>query len=101
MCGKITKPCDCHRHYRNKGYTVIAAEYDEAYAMQPLYDYTWDEKTAVIFGEEGVSLPAEVLDRVDAIVCIPMPGGIPRSLNLGVSSGIFFSHYAAQHPISE
>lgn len=92
---------DAIEHYRNKGYTVIAAEYDEDYEMHSLYDYTWDENTAVIFGEEGVSLPAEVLDCVDAIVCIPMPGGIPRSLNLGVSSGIFFSHYASQHPISK
>ena len=97
----IHGPIDAIEHYRNKGYTVIAAEYDEDYEMHSLYDYTWDEKTAVIFGEEGVSLPAEVLDCVDAIVCIPMPGGIPRSLNLGVSSGIFFSHYASQHPISE
>lgn len=90
---------DAIKHYRDLGYTVIAAEYDENYPMESLYEYQWDEKTAVIFGEEGVSLPQKVLDAVDTIVCIPMPGGIPRSLNLGVSSGIFFSHYAAQHPI--
>lgn len=95
----ILEPLDAIEHYRELGYTVIAAEYDEKYEMQSLYDYKWDEKTAVIFGEEGTSLPDDILKAVDDIVCIPMPGGIPRSLNLGVSSGIFFSHYAMQHPL--
>lgn len=95
----IHDPLDAIAHYRDLGYTVIAAEYDEKYEMKSLYDYQWDAKTAVIFGEEGTSLSDNILQAVDDIVCIPMPGGIPRSLNLGVSSGIFFSHYAMQHPV--
>ena len=81
--------------FRQQGYEIIAAEYDEDYPMHNLYEHTWNPKSLVVFGEEGRSLPAEVLDQCDKIVAIPMMGCV-RSLNVGVTSGIFFSHYNEQ-----
>lgn len=82
--------------YRNMGYRIVAAEYDEKYEMKSLYDYQWEYKTAVIFGEEGQSIDDEILQIVDDIVMIPMFGPI-RSLNVGSSATVIFSHYASQH----
>jgi TrmH family RNA methyltransferase len=42
---------------------------------------------ALVFGNEAAGLPAEVLDRVDARVTIPMPGR-SESLNLGMAASI-------------
>lgn len=66
---------------KSLGYRVIACEYDERFDMQPLPTYEWQAKTAVIFGEEGLSLSGEVLDQCDDVVYIPMYGSV-RSLNL-------------------
>ena len=42
---------------------------------------------ALVFGNEAQGLPAEVLDRVDTRVTIPMPGR-SESLNLGMAASI-------------
>ena len=42
---------------------------------------------ALVFGNEAHGLPAEVLDRVDTRVTIPMPGR-SESLNLGMAASI-------------
>ena len=42
---------------------------------------------ALVFGNEAQGLPADVLDRVDAGVTIPMPGR-SESLNLGMAASI-------------
>lgn len=79
---------------RAEGYRIVAAEItDDAV---PLDDtYTWDSKSAVIFGEEQNGIEQEILDLVDDVVYIPMYGSI-RSFNVGVSSGIFMFSYANQ-----
>lgn len=79
-------------YWREKGYRIVAAEYDENYPMSSLNDYSWDRKSAIVFGEEGVSLPSDVLDIVDDIVYIPMYGTV-RSFNVGTASGIFMNSY--------
>lgn len=87
---------DALRKYRNMGYRIVAAEYDERYDMSSLYEYTWNYKTAIIFGEEGVTLPDEVLNFVDDIVMVPMYG-VLRSLNVASTATVMFSHYCSQH----
>lgn len=94
----IHNPHDIIDTYREKGYTIIAAEYDERYTMSSLFDYTWDDRTAVIFGEEGKTIPDDILEKVDDIVMIPMWGTV-RSINVGSASAVFFSHYASQHMV--
>lgn len=92
----VHDPLEAIEMYRNNGYRIVASEYDENWEMTSLYDYKWDYKTLLIFGEEGNSLPEEILNAVDDIVCIPMYGPT-RSLNVGASAGIMFSHYSSQH----
>lgn len=92
----IPDPHDAIDHYRDLGYRIVAAEYDENYDMHWINDYQWEDKTALIFGEEGMTIPHDILTRVDDIVAIPMYGTV-RSINVGTASGIFFSHYASQH----
>lgn len=78
--------------YRDQGYTVVALEYDDSYEMQELSQYSWDPRTLLIAGEEGVSLPSEVLNIVDDIVYIPMMGTV-RSLNLASAVSIALYDY--------
>lgn len=80
------------QYLRDEGYTIVAVENPTDRPTTSLPDHTWDLCTAVVFGEEGMTLPDEVLDFVDDIVAIPMCGSV-RSLNVGVASGIFFNDY--------
>ena len=84
------------QEYKDKGYRIVAAEYDERYVMNNLYEYSWDENTVIIFGEEGITLDDEILQECDDIVMIPMWGTV-RSINVGTTSGVMFSHFATQH----
>lgn len=84
---------ECFDTLRADGYTIVAAEItDEAI---PLTTYEWDEKTAVIYGEEGAGLSQEILDKVDDIIYIPGRGSV-RSLNVATTSGIFAYDYHAK-----
>lgn len=78
-------------HYRDQGYRILAAEItDDAV---PLTTYEWQEKSVVIYGEEGAGLSQEVIDHVDDVVYIPGRGSV-RSLNVGVTHGIFTYDYS-------
>lgn len=77
---------------RAQGYTIIAAEYDERFDMVSLERYTFDPKTAIIFGEEGLSLSEEILKDVDDVVYIPMHGSV-KSLNLASAATTFMYAY--------
>lgn len=86
---------DSIKELQSQGYKVVAAEYDERFPMTSLNEYQWNEKSVIVFGEEGVSLDTDILELVDDIVYIPMHGSV-RSFNVGVASGIFFNSYSAQ-----
>lgn len=47
------------------------------------------ERLAVVLGSEGDGLPAEVIDRCDYTVCIPMQNGVD-SLNVAAAAAIAF-----------
>ena len=83
--------------YRNLGYTIVAAEYDENYPMVDINNYQWDEKTVMIFGEEGITLDDSILRACDVIVKIEMYGTV-RSINVGTASGIFMNSFATMYP---
>lgn len=83
--------------YKEKGYKIVAAEYDERYDMKNMYDYDWEENTVLIFGEEGITLDDEILNACDDIVMIPMWGTV-RSINVATAAGVMFSNYTATHP---
>ena len=72
--------------------SLVAAEYDPNYKMTALPDFKWETNTCLFFGEEGRSLPSEVLDLMDDIVYIPMYGSV-RSLNLASAATTFMYDY--------
>lgn len=82
---------DSIQELRAQGYRIIAAEITED--AVPLTTYAWQEKSAVIYGEEGAGLSQEVLDLVDDIVYIPGRGSV-RSLNVGTTAGVFTYDYS-------
>lgn len=78
---------------RERGYTIVAAEIaDNAVSLA---DYQWDEKTAVVYGEEGAGLSEEVLGLVDSVVYIPGRGSV-RSLNVAATASTFSYDYHAK-----
>lgn len=78
--------------YRSMGYTIVAAEYDEARMQYPLDKYVWSQKSMLVVGEEGRGLESEILDQVDDIVYIKQYGSV-RSLNLASAASIFMYDY--------
>ena len=56
-------------------------------ASIPLADFAFQPDDVILMGSESSGVPAEVHDRADARVYIPMAAGF-RSLNISVSAGI-------------
>lgn len=86
---------DLFAQCREEDYTIVALEYDENYEMKSLPDYEWNKKTLMICGEEGYSIPDEILKAVDDIVYIPMFGSV-RSLNLASAASIAMYDYMSK-----
>lgn len=78
--------------YREAGFKIVALEYDDDFKMTEISEYQWDDYTLLVAGEEGRSLPAEVLTAADDIVYIPMMGTV-RSLNLASAVSIALYDY--------
>ncbi|MDR2931813.1 MAG: RNA methyltransferase [Oscillospiraceae bacterium] len=70
---------------RVKGVTVFAAALTRA--ARPVMEAGFRSPCAVVIGNEGRGLPADIVAACDASVAIPMPGGA-QSLNAGVAAGI-------------
>lgn len=59
------------------------------------YDFDPDVHYIMVFGQEQIGIPQEVLDICDDIVYIPQYGSV-RSINVGCASGIIMNHYCAK-----
>jgi tRNA (cytidine/uridine-2'-O-)-methyltransferase len=60
-----------------------------AHAVRPYTRITYQEGDCLLFGGEAQGLPREYLERhAERSLCIPMPGGNVRSLNLATAVGI-------------
>lgn len=78
---------------KNDGYTIVGI--DNVERSQSIYEYSFPEKTAMIFGQEQIGVSNQSLDLCDDILFIPMFGSV-RSLNVGVAAGISMYEYARQ-----
>lgn len=54
---------------------------------QPIYEVTFEEKAAIIIGNEGNGVSEAVLEKTEHTMIIPMPGGA-ESLNASVAASI-------------
>lgn len=86
---------DCIEHYRSMDYEVIAAEYTDSYIDHSLFEWSFRPKTAIVFGEESSTLEDYILEKVDAVVHIPMYGSV-RSFNLASTASMFMMEYRRQ-----
>lgn len=77
-------------HLRGMDYRIVAAEINDQ--AVPIFGYQWQEKTAVIFGEENMGVPESILDLCDDVVYIPGNGSI-RSLNVASTACFFAGKY--------
>lgn len=75
---------------RTNGYEIVVMDNIEGAA--DIQDHDWEEKTAIIFGQEGIGVSQEALSEADRVIFIPQLGSV-RSLNVGTSSGIAIYDY--------
>lgn len=82
----------------------LQAEYGVEFAAttldvsaEPLYDAARPDRFALVLGNEGHGIPAEVQASCRRAVTLPMRGGTD-SLNVGVASGIFLYHFTRPRP---
>ena len=73
----------CNAALKARGFTVLAS------AMKPgatsLFDLKFDQKIAMVFGNERFGVSPEVLSLCDGVFWIPM-GGFTKSFNISVAA---------------
>jgi len=65
----------------------VALAATSAHSATPYWDLNLDSPTVLLMGSEGAGLPAELLDRCDVALQIPMVG-LASSLNLAAATSI-------------
>lgn len=78
---------------RADGYTIIAVDNTPGYDPQLVYDVKLPEKSFLIFGEEKLGIPTELIDEADMMVFLPMLAPGPRSFNVSsAAAGLGFEY---------
>jgi tRNA G18 (ribose-2'-O)-methylase SpoU len=72
---------------KEKNYAVYAVEQAEKSVMLNAMDFSGDEQTALVFGNEVYGVEQEVIDQCKGVIEIPQAGS-KHSLNISVSVGI-------------
>jgi TrmH family RNA methyltransferase len=81
---------------RKHGLRLVAAAADAGLE----YDqYDWCQPSAVVFGNEGAGVSAEVLAEADATVAVPLSGDV-ESLNAAVAMSVIFFEASRQRRIA-
>lgn len=70
---------------------------DNVSTAVPMETYRWnvEKPTALVFGQEQIGIPEEILQLCDDIVYIKQYGSV-RSLNVGTASGIAMYDYCSK-----
>ena len=59
------------------------------------YDFDPNIHYIMVFGQEQIGIPSDVLDMCDDLLYIPQYGSV-RSINVGTASGIIMNNYCAK-----
>lgn len=78
------------------GYTIFAVDNIMDFNPESIYEVKFPEKSAFVFGEEGLGLSNEMIDACDRMIYINQTGSV-RSLNVAVTFGIVTGFYTSQH----
>jgi len=79
---------------RERGFTVVAAVVAGGESPDRLAGM---EQCALLVGDEGAGLPADVVAQADVLITIPMPGQT-ESLNAAVAGSLLAYELATRHP---
>lgn len=79
----------CFKKLRKKGYRIVATSPHENDCL--LEDLPLNQKTALVFGNEGAGLSKEAMENADAFVKIPIYG-FTESYNISVSVALCVYH---------
>jgi len=77
-----------------QGYTWVGV--DNVPGATPIDEYEWPTNALIVFGQEQVGVPPELLKRCKDVVYIRQYGAT-RSLNIGCASAIAMQSYCTQH----
>jgi len=80
---------------RAEGYQLVGLE--QTTHAEPLFEFAFVVRTALVVGNERTGLEPDVLARLDRVAEIPM-AGMPHSLNAATSAAIAIYAYCRQHP---
>jgi 23S rRNA (guanosine2251-2'-O)-methyltransferase len=72
-------------HLRAEGVTCVAVEVADDAVPHTAFD--WPKPVAIVFGNEVTGIGAEVMERCDATVCIPMKGH-KNTINVATAFGV-------------
>jgi len=77
--------------------TIRIVGIDNVRNARPIEDYSWpnNEHVLMIFGQEQIGVPNNVLDMCDDVLYIPQYGSV-RSINVGTASGIIMNNYCSK-----
>ena len=81
--------------YKAEGYTVYAVDNSVGYDPHPIYNVSLPEKSAFVYGEEGLGLEVDMIEACDAMIYIPQFGSV-RSLNISQAAAICMYEYCRQ-----
>jgi 23S rRNA (guanosine2251-2'-O)-methyltransferase len=76
--------------FHKNGYRVVSTILDEN--AKKLNDYTFDDKTLLILGSEGVGIQPLLIKNSDDLVYIPMTGRL-QSLNVSQAASILIASF--------
>lgn len=100
--GAETVVIDIHRtlgpvldRLRHEGYRLVGLE--QATPSHNLHEYRFPRQTALVVGNERTGLADEVLERLDAVVEIPV-WGLPYSYNVATATAMALYEYCRQYP---
>jgi RNA methyltransferase, TrmH family len=77
---------------KQNGYHVVASS---SHRGKPLYEADFTGPTALLIGNEGAGLPAEILSQADDLITIPHSSRV-ESLNAGIAASILLYEVARQ-----
>ena len=88
---------DCIQSDKNGSGMVRLVGIDNVDESSDVNEYNFDPNIhyVMIFGQEQIGIPQNVLDMCDDILYIPQYGSV-RSINVGTASGIIMNNYCSK-----
>lgn len=83
------------RQLRDQEYRLVGLE--QTSGSQPLYEYRFPRRAALVVGHERDGLPDDMLRLLDDVVEIPVYG-LPYSHNVATATAIALYEYCRQYP---